>query len=124
MGNRGARQGPGAIQTSHPYRNSGSVGVLVSLRNPGVGGCFRSSACQRMSAQPMFRVKRDDTLVSTIERQYGVELNARSDMTLATLLEERGFDSLSQFLKAYHGRVNTPTRKRRLFLSFDADDKA
>jgi len=72
----------------------------------------------------MFRAKRDDTLVSTVEKRYGINLNARSDMTLGTLLEERGFDSLSQLLTAYHGQATSPARKRRLFLSFDADDKA
>jgi len=72
----------------------------------------------------MFRYKRGDTLVGTIERENGVELNARSDMTLDSLLEERGFDSITQLLNAYHGRARSFARRRRLFLSFDADDKA
>ncbi len=72
----------------------------------------------------MFRSKRRDTLIATIERKHGVELNARSDMTLGTLLDERGFDSITQLLNAYHGRAESFARKRRLFLSFDADDKA
>lgn len=72
----------------------------------------------------MFRSKRGDTLVGTIEREYGVDLNARSDMTLDSLLTERGFDSITQLLNAYHGRATSFARKRRLFLSFDADDKA
>lgn len=72
----------------------------------------------------MFRSKRGDTLVATIEREHGVELNARSDMTLETLLEERGFDSITQLLNAYYGRAKSFARRRRLFLSFDADDRA
>ncbi len=72
----------------------------------------------------MFRYKRGDTLVGTIERQHGVDLNARSDMTLDSVLKERGFDSITQLLNAYHGRAKSFARKRRLFLSFDADDKA
>lgn len=71
----------------------------------------------------MFRAKRDDTLVGTIERQYGIDLHARSDMTLGSLLEERGFDSLTQFLQAFSGRLSYHARKRRLFLSFHAEDK-
>jgi hypothetical protein len=45
-------------------------------------------------------------------------------MTLDTLLEDRGFDSITQLLNAYDGRAKSFARKRRLFLSFDADDKA
>jgi hypothetical protein len=71
----------------------------------------------------VFRAKRDDTLVRTIERQYGIDLHARGDMLLGNLLEERGFDSLSQLLDAYHGRLTKPKRKRRLFLSFHAEDR-
>lgn len=71
----------------------------------------------------MFRVKRDDTLVGTIERQHGIDLHARSDMTLSTLLDERGFDSLTQLLQAYHGRLTYHARRRRVFLSFHAEDK-
>jgi hypothetical protein len=72
----------------------------------------------------LFRAKRDDTLVETIETQYGIDLHARGDMKLGNLLEERGFDSLTQFLTAYHGRLTFHARKRRLFLSFHAEDKA
>ncbi len=72
----------------------------------------------------MFRTKRDDTLVRTIERQYGVDLCARGDMTLGSLLEERGFDSISQLLEAYRGRLTYHAKRRRLFLSFHAEDKA
>lgn len=71
----------------------------------------------------MFRAKRDDTLVATIERQYGIDVHARGDMTLGTLLEERGFDSLTQFLEAYRGRLTRHARKRRLFLSFHMEDQ-
>lgn len=72
----------------------------------------------------MFRAKRSDTLVKSIEERYGIDLHARGDMTLGNLLEERGFDSLSQLLKAYHGRLTYHSRRRRLFLSFHAEDKA
>ena len=71
----------------------------------------------------MYRTKRNDTLVGTIERQYRIDLHARSDMTLGNLLEKRGFDSLSQLLQAYLGRLNYHARRRRLFLSFHAEDK-
>ena len=71
----------------------------------------------------MFRTKRDDTLVRTIERQYGIDLHCRSDMKLGNLLDERGFESLSQLLEAYYGRLPYHAKKRRLFLSFHAEDK-
>lgn len=63
-------------------------------------------------------------MVRTIEAQYGIDLNVRGDMLLGNLLEERGFDSLTQLLKAYRGQATTFGRKRRLFLSFHADDRA
>jgi len=72
----------------------------------------------------MFRQKRGDTLVGTIEAQYGIDLHARSDMTLENILEYRGFDSLSQLLTAYRGDAKTHARRRRLFLSFHAEDRA
>jgi hypothetical protein len=70
----------------------------------------------------MFRAKRSDTTVGSIEKKYGVNLNARSDMLLGNLLEERGFESQSQLLSAYYGRLFEHTRKRRTFLSFHAED--
>lgn len=74
--------------------------------------------------QSAFRIKRADTKVATIETTYGINLNARGDMLLGTLLEERGFDNLTQLLQAYRGKLYTPARKRRLFLSFHAEDSA
>lgn len=71
----------------------------------------------------MFRAKRDDTLVSTIEKRYGIDVHARGDMALGTLLEERGFESLSQFLQAYRCQLTHHARKRRVFLSFHAEDR-
>ena len=71
----------------------------------------------------MFRTKRSDTTVASIERRYGIELHTRSDTLLGNLLEERGFESQSQLLDAYYGRLDYHPRKRRLFLSFHAEDK-
>jgi len=71
----------------------------------------------------MFRTKRDDTLVRTIEAKYGIDVNARGDMTLGNLLDERGFDSQTQFLTAFRGQATSLARRRRLFLSFHAEDK-
>ena len=71
----------------------------------------------------MFRAKRSDTRVANIEQTYGINLNARGDMLLGNLLEERGFDSQSQLLEAYYGRLNYHPRKRRTFLSFHAEDR-
>ena len=71
----------------------------------------------------MFRQTQGDTYVATIEERYGTDLNARGDTLLRNLLEQRGFDSLTQLLTAYHGRAASLARKRRVFLSFHAEDK-
>lgn len=71
----------------------------------------------------MYRRKRDDTLIDTIEQQYRINLNARADTQLGNLLDDRGFDSLSQLLDAYYGRLPYHAMRRRTFLSFHAEDK-
>ena len=70
----------------------------------------------------MFRQKREDTLVGTIERKHRLSLNARSDMTLGALLADRGFQSLTQFLRAYRGHLDYHASSRRVFLSFHRED--
>jgi len=70
-----------------------------------------------------FCTKRSDTKVATIEAAYRVDLNARGDMLLGNLLDERGFESLSQLIQAYRGRLPYHPRTRRLFLSFHAEDR-
>ena len=45
-------------------------------------------------------------------------------MLLGNLLEERRFDSLSQLLHAYRGNLTYHPRKRRVFLSFHAEDRS
>jgi hypothetical protein len=44
------------------------------------------------------RRKRSDTEVGTIEKQYGRDFDARSDMHLKTLLEREGAGSLHELL--------------------------
>ena len=46
-----------------------------------------------------FAAKRFDTKVSTIEKQYGVDLGVRGDMKLGNYLKEKGCPSLSRMLK-------------------------
>lgn len=70
----------------------------------------------------VFRKKRFDTLVSTIEDQYGINLNTRSDTLIGNLLRKRGYDSLTQLLTAYRGNLNYHPRRRKVFLSFHAED--
>jgi hypothetical protein len=70
----------------------------------------------------LFSRKRSDTLVSTIEREYGLDLHVRADMLLGNLLDQRGFDSLTQLLAAYRGKLTEHARKRRVFLSFHYED--
>jgi hypothetical protein len=70
----------------------------------------------------MFRSTRDDTLVRTIEARYGIDLHARDDTKLGNLLERRGFESLTQLLKAYRGNLTFHACKRRIYLSFHVED--
>jgi hypothetical protein len=46
-----------------------------------------------------FRRKREDTKISSIEKQYGVDLNVRSDMKLGNFLKKEGYSSLSKALE-------------------------
>lgn len=71
----------------------------------------------------MFRRKNSSTRVENIEKTYGIDLNARGDMKLRTLLRKRGFDSQSQLLKAARGDLNESARVRKLFLSFHYEDR-
>jgi len=50
------------------------------------------------------RAKRGDTLVRTIEKQYGVDLGVRSDMRLDTLKERTGMASLNDILRGGKGK--------------------
>lgn len=44
------------------------------------------------------RGKRGDTFVETIEQQYGLDFNVRSDMHLDTLLKREGVASLNDLI--------------------------
>lgn len=70
----------------------------------------------------MFRSTRDDTLIKTIEVRYGIDLHARGDTKLGNLLEKRGFESLTQLLKAYRGDLPYHACRRRIYLSFHVED--
>jgi hypothetical protein len=71
----------------------------------------------------MFRRKNSNTKVENVERAYGLDLNARGDMKLGTILRKRGFDSQSQLVKAARGELAEPARVRKLFLSFHYEDR-
>ena len=47
-----------------------------------------------------FTTKRFDTKVSSIEKQYNVDLGVRGDMKLGNYLREKGYPSLSRMLKS------------------------
>ncbi len=70
----------------------------------------------------VFRSTRDDTLVKTVEARYTIDLHARGDTKLGNLLEKRGFDSLTQLLKAYRADLTYHACKRRIYLSFHVED--
>ncbi len=44
------------------------------------------------------RDKRDDTLVSTIEKKYNKDFGVRDDMKLGTLLKQKGVKSLNDLI--------------------------
>lgn len=72
----------------------------------------------------MFRAVRGDTRVDTIEARYGIDLNCRGDAAIGNVLRRRGFDSVTQLVRAHRGQATSLSRKRRLFLSFHAEDRA
>jgi hypothetical protein len=54
----------------------------------------------------LIRQKRNDTLVKTIEKKYGVDLGYRSDAQLHTVLQREGLPSLSKLLKMTQKKTN------------------
>lgn len=46
------------------------------------------------------RQKRSDTKIGTIEKKYGVDLGARSDMKLGNYLKKEGLASMSKALQS------------------------
>jgi hypothetical protein len=60
--------------------------------------------------EDVIRRKRSDTRVDSIEATYRVDLHARGDMLLGTLLAERGFELQSQLITAYQGRLKVSVR--------------
>lgn len=46
-----------------------------------------------------FRRKREDTKIGSIEKQYGVDFDARSDKQLGNYLKDKGLPSLSKALE-------------------------
>ena len=45
------------------------------------------------------RNKRSDTLIGTVEKEYGKDFGVRSDMKLGNFLDENGYASLSEALR-------------------------
>ena len=72
----------------------------------------------------MFRQKNSNTKIANVEKAYGLDLNARGDMKLGTILRRRGFDSQSQLIRAARGQLAEPARVRKLFLSFHYEDRS
>ncbi len=66
----------------------------------------------------MFRAKRSDTKICNLEETYRINLNTRTDTLLGNLLDARGFESLSQLLQAYRGKLTFHPKRRKFFLSF------
>lgn len=56
-------------------------------------------AAQIRNNKGQFRAKRSDTRIKTIEKQYHVDLNVRSDMKLGTYLKKSGLPSLNKVLQ-------------------------
>ena len=45
------------------------------------------------------REKNGNTLIGTIEKDYGVDLGVRADMKLENFLERKGYDSLTEAIR-------------------------
>lgn len=54
--------------------------------------------CRSRNDNGLLRDKRDDTHIGTIEKQYDINLNVRSDMHLGTYLEEHNIKSLNDLI--------------------------
>ena len=54
--------------------------------------------CRSRNEDGQLRNKRDDTLIRTIEKQYGIDLGVRSDMKLGTYQEKTGAKSLNDIV--------------------------
>lgn len=52
----------------------------------------------------LFRKKRGDTKMGTIEEKYGKDFGVRSDKKLGNYLKEKGYNSLSELLKSKNGK--------------------
>lgn len=65
---------------------------------PGMKGC------RSRNENGLLRDKRDDTHVSTIEKQYNRDFGVRGDMQLGTLLRQTGHDSLNDLLRGGKGK--------------------
>ena len=52
-----------------------------------------------MAKKEIFRRKRSDTKIGTIEKKYGKDFGARSDQKLGNYLKKTGYSSLSELLK-------------------------
>lgn len=70
------------------------------------------------------RTKRSDTLIRNVEKTYGINLNVRGDTKLGTVLDNRGYNSQSQLVKAIKGNLNYHPFKRNIFVSFHSNDFA
>src|SRR4051812_27412091 len=71
----------------------------------------------------MIRAKRSDALISKIESEQRIALNCRSDTLLGNLLAERGFDSLTQLVRACRLKAVRHARARQVFVSYHVEDK-
>lgn len=70
-----------------------------------------------------FRRKHGGTEIESIENMYSIDFNARGDTKLKNILSKRGFDSQTQLVDAARGKLTYHARKRKVFLSFDYDDR-
>jgi len=66
----------------------------MASKNDAVG--MRGDRSRNENGQ--LRDKRDDTHMGTIEKQYDIDLDVRSDMHLGTYLEEHNIKSLNDLI--------------------------
>ena len=54
--------------------------------------------CRSRNEDGQLRDKRDDTLMGTIEKEYGRDFGVRSDMELGNFLKQKGINSLNDLI--------------------------
>jgi hypothetical protein len=90
--------GVGDIRSTRGSKRKGRL--VVSYGKPATGMRGRRARDE----DGRLREKRGDTLIGTIEDEYGVDLGVRSDMRLDTYRERTGLTSIKEIVEQARGK--------------------